>query len=136
MKTPSNNSPIVAYGFSTPSLEAYWAELEEDLPVKKPDCPLTADLMELALGLADAPATGANPEANLQQLAGRKVTLTLEPPDHSWARYVDVQMLPAVEKTALVSYPVTVFLDNPERITSVRFVPQEPTENHEKYDAS
>jgi hypothetical protein len=40
------------FGFSPEALEASWRELEQGQPEKGPDCPLTADLLDLALGLA------------------------------------------------------------------------------------
>jgi hypothetical protein len=45
---------IYGYGFSLEGLVAARHELETDRPARGPTCPLTADLMDLALGQAEA----------------------------------------------------------------------------------
>src|SRR5947208_1793070 len=45
----------LGYGFSREGLEEQWAALELRLPKKTPDCPLTYDLIELALGQVTPP---------------------------------------------------------------------------------
>lgn len=40
---------ILGYGFSREGRDADWQELEAELPAKGPDCPLTGDLLDLAL---------------------------------------------------------------------------------------
>jgi hypothetical protein len=44
---------IFGYGFSLEGHRAAWQELESGLPARGADCPLTADLLDLALGQAD-----------------------------------------------------------------------------------
>jgi hypothetical protein len=46
---------ILGYGFSLEGREADWEELEAELPVRGPNCPLTADLLEFALGQVQSP---------------------------------------------------------------------------------
>jgi hypothetical protein len=51
----NTHDDFLGYGFSPHGREADWRDLEADLPVKGPNCPLTADLFDLALGLASGP---------------------------------------------------------------------------------
>ncbi len=48
----TNERDLLLYSIP-PEGGAVWAEFEAAFPGKKPDCPLTADLIELALGQAD-----------------------------------------------------------------------------------
>ncbi|HEY7310984.1 MAG TPA: hypothetical protein VH643_16590 [Gemmataceae bacterium] len=45
----AENMGILGYGFSREGRDADWQELEAELSAKGPDCPLTADLLDLAL---------------------------------------------------------------------------------------
>jgi hypothetical protein len=49
----NTNSAFLGYGYSADALEAAWQELERGQLEKGPDCPLTADLLDLALGLTE-----------------------------------------------------------------------------------
>jgi hypothetical protein len=53
-------------GFSVEESAANWHEIEADLPPPQgPGCPLTADLLELVLGLTDEPAEAQRLQAHL-----------------------------------------------------------------------
>jgi hypothetical protein len=56
---------LFGYGFSPQGRDADWEDIEADLPARGPDCPPTADYLDLALGQASS-QTEASLRAHLQ----------------------------------------------------------------------
>src|SRR5262249_12469341 len=68
---------ILGYGFSLEGREADWGDLEAGLPARGPNCPLTAELLELALGQTQA-SEGDRLRAHVSECASCRSRLEVQ----------------------------------------------------------
>jgi hypothetical protein len=85
----------------------------------------------LRLPTRQSDADHGNADADLQSFDRRRIVLSLLPRNGGRTHFVDTQLLWATDRTALVTHPSTVRLDNPERIQFVEFSPRETIGVHD-----